>query len=191
MPVRRLHVSRLNGKDVPKRSGRTVFVARANTGLGFETSKVLAAKGVRVQGYRSAKEAEDARWADCAGASVGRCRHRAAGLATWPRRRRVPQSCAGSRSLDNRSLPAASTNAQRPTGSRPCFTANSLVGFLQIPKQLGGDKGLLGGHYLTGADRPEAVSRTSGREGDVRPSAGRPLKIEGKYYVALFLVWPP
>ena len=34
--------------DVPDQSGKTFFVTGANTGLGFETSKVLASKGAWV-----------------------------------------------------------------------------------------------------------------------------------------------
>ena len=40
--------------DVPDQSGRTVFVTGANTGIGFETAKVLAGRGARVlMGCRS------------------------------------------------------------------------------------------------------------------------------------------
>jgi NAD(P)-dependent dehydrogenase (short-subunit alcohol dehydrogenase family) len=35
-------------RDVPELSGLTMFVTGANTGLGFETAKVLAARGARV-----------------------------------------------------------------------------------------------------------------------------------------------
>lgn len=46
---------------VPDQSGRTILVTGANTGLGFETTKVLAAKGARVLlGCRSQDRAEAA-----------------------------------------------------------------------------------------------------------------------------------
>ncbi len=47
--------------DVPDQSGKTFFVTGANTGLGFEASKVLAGKGARVLlGCRNADKAADA-----------------------------------------------------------------------------------------------------------------------------------
>ncbi len=47
--------------DVPDQSGRTILVTGANTGLGFEASKVLAAKGARVLlGCRSSERAAEA-----------------------------------------------------------------------------------------------------------------------------------
>ena len=47
--------------DVPDQSGRTFLVTGANTGLGFEATRVLAAKGARVLlGCRSKDRAESA-----------------------------------------------------------------------------------------------------------------------------------
>ncbi len=47
--------------DVPDQTGRTIFVTGANTGLGFEASKVLAGKGARVLlGCRSEDKAQRA-----------------------------------------------------------------------------------------------------------------------------------
>lgn len=47
--------------DVPDQSGKTFFVTGANTGLGYEASKVLASKGARVLlGCRNAEKAADA-----------------------------------------------------------------------------------------------------------------------------------
>lgn len=47
--------------DVPDQSGRTVVVSGANTGIGFEAAKVLAARGARVLlGCRSAERARRA-----------------------------------------------------------------------------------------------------------------------------------
>lgn len=47
--------------DVPDQSGRTILVTGANTGLGFETSKVLADRGARVlMGCRSSEKAQRA-----------------------------------------------------------------------------------------------------------------------------------
>ena len=47
--------------NVPDQSGKTFFVTGANTGLGFETSRVLANKGARVLlGCRNANKASDA-----------------------------------------------------------------------------------------------------------------------------------
>ena len=34
--------------DIPPQDGRTVFITGANTGIGFETARVLAASGARV-----------------------------------------------------------------------------------------------------------------------------------------------
>ena len=45
--------------DVPEQSGRTILVTGANTGLGFEASKVLAERGARVLlGCRSEEKAQ-------------------------------------------------------------------------------------------------------------------------------------
>lgn len=41
-------MSGFTAKDVPDQSGRCFMVTGANTGLGFETSKVLASRGARV-----------------------------------------------------------------------------------------------------------------------------------------------
>ncbi len=47
--------------DVPDQSGKTVFITGANTGLGFETARILALHGARVLiGCRSAEKAEKA-----------------------------------------------------------------------------------------------------------------------------------
>jgi NAD(P)-dependent dehydrogenase (short-subunit alcohol dehydrogenase family) len=47
--------------DVPDQTGKTFFVTGANTGLGFETTLVLAAKGARViLGCRNREKAEAA-----------------------------------------------------------------------------------------------------------------------------------
>ncbi len=50
-------------KDVPDQSGRTIIVTGANTGLGFEAARVLAAKGARVllacRDLKKAQAAED------------------------------------------------------------------------------------------------------------------------------------
>ncbi|MFT4976567.1 MAG: NAD(P)-dependent dehydrogenase (short-subunit alcohol dehydrogenase family) [Myxococcota bacterium] len=47
--------------DVPDQSGKTFFITGANTGLGFETARVLARKGGRVlMGCRTRSKAEDA-----------------------------------------------------------------------------------------------------------------------------------
>lgn len=47
--------------DVPDQSGRTILVTGANTGLGFEASKVLAERGARVLlGCRSDEKAQRA-----------------------------------------------------------------------------------------------------------------------------------
>ena len=47
--------------DVPDQSGRTIFVTGANSGLGLEASKVLAARGARVLlGCRSESKALEA-----------------------------------------------------------------------------------------------------------------------------------
>ena len=48
-------------RDVPDQSGRTFVVTGANTGIGFETARVLARQGARVLlGCRSEKRAAGA-----------------------------------------------------------------------------------------------------------------------------------
>jgi NAD(P)-dependent dehydrogenase (short-subunit alcohol dehydrogenase family) len=47
--------------DVPAQSGRTFFVTGANTGIGFESARILAGRGARVLlGCRSRERAESA-----------------------------------------------------------------------------------------------------------------------------------
>jgi NAD(P)-dependent dehydrogenase (short-subunit alcohol dehydrogenase family) len=47
--------------DVPSQTGRTAFVTGANTGIGYEASRVLATRGARVLlGCRSADKAQQA-----------------------------------------------------------------------------------------------------------------------------------
>lgn len=54
-------MSRFTDADVQDQTGKTFFVTGANTGLGFETAAVLAAKGARVLlGCRSRSKAEEA-----------------------------------------------------------------------------------------------------------------------------------
>ncbi|MFT5686757.1 MAG: NAD(P)-dependent dehydrogenase (short-subunit alcohol dehydrogenase family), partial [Myxococcota bacterium] len=54
-------ITRFTDADVADQSGKTFFITGANTGLGFETAKVLAAKGARVLlGCRTRSKAEDA-----------------------------------------------------------------------------------------------------------------------------------
>lgn len=49
-------------KNVPDQTGKTIFITGANTGLGYEAAKVLAAKNARVLiGCRSTQKAEQAR----------------------------------------------------------------------------------------------------------------------------------
>ena len=48
--------------DVPDQSGRTALVTGANTGIGYETARVLAERGARVLlGCRVAERAQAAR----------------------------------------------------------------------------------------------------------------------------------
>lgn len=55
-------VENFTAKDVPDQTGRAILVTGANTGLGFETAKVLAGKGARVlMGCRSLEKAEAAK----------------------------------------------------------------------------------------------------------------------------------
>ena len=54
-------ISNFTDKDVPDQSGRVFFVTGANSGLGYETAKVLAGKGARVlMGCRSDAKAKAA-----------------------------------------------------------------------------------------------------------------------------------
>lgn len=54
-------MSGFTNSDVPDQSGRTILVTGANTGLGFETAKVLAERGARVLlGCRSVGKANTA-----------------------------------------------------------------------------------------------------------------------------------
>ncbi|MBT6792578.1 MAG: SDR family NAD(P)-dependent oxidoreductase, partial [Gammaproteobacteria bacterium] len=39
---------RYQESQVPSQDGKTVFVTGANTGIGFDTARVLAEKGARV-----------------------------------------------------------------------------------------------------------------------------------------------
>jgi NAD(P)-dependent dehydrogenase (short-subunit alcohol dehydrogenase family) len=49
-------------KNVPDQTGKTILITGANTGLGYEAAKVLAAKNARVLiGCRSTEKAEQAR----------------------------------------------------------------------------------------------------------------------------------
>jgi NAD(P)-dependent dehydrogenase (short-subunit alcohol dehydrogenase family) len=49
-------------KDVPDQTGKTVFITGANTGLGYETAKVLAGQNARViMGCRSTDKGQQAR----------------------------------------------------------------------------------------------------------------------------------
>lgn len=54
-------ISNFTEMDVPDQTGRVYFVTGANSGLGYETTKVLAGRGARVlMGCRSADKAEEA-----------------------------------------------------------------------------------------------------------------------------------
>lgn len=54
-------IKNFTDRQVPDQSGRTIMVTGANSGIGFETAKVLAAKGARVLlGCRSEERAEAA-----------------------------------------------------------------------------------------------------------------------------------
>lgn len=55
-------ISNFTSADVPDQSGKTFFITGANTGIGFETAKVLGARGARVlMGCRNPTKAKDAR----------------------------------------------------------------------------------------------------------------------------------
>ncbi|SIN98059.1 NADP-dependent 3-hydroxy acid dehydrogenase YdfG [Parasphingorhabdus marina DSM 22363] len=54
-------IKNFTDRQVPDQRGRTIMVTGANSGIGFETARVLAAKGARVLlGCRSEERAEDA-----------------------------------------------------------------------------------------------------------------------------------
>ena len=52
-------IKNFTADDVPPQTGKVFFITGANTGIGFETAKVLASKGARVlMGCRSARKGE-------------------------------------------------------------------------------------------------------------------------------------
>jgi hypothetical protein len=54
-------IENFTDKDVPDQSGRVFFVTGANSGLGYQTAKLLAGRGARVLlGCRSLERAEAA-----------------------------------------------------------------------------------------------------------------------------------
>lgn len=54
-------IKNFTDREVPDQRGRTILVTGANSGIGFETAKVLAAKGARVLlGCRSEERADSA-----------------------------------------------------------------------------------------------------------------------------------
>lgn len=56
-------MTRWTENDIPNQDGRIVIVTGANSGLGLQTSLVLAGKGAQViMACRNVKKAEDARW---------------------------------------------------------------------------------------------------------------------------------
>ena len=65
---------RYQESQVPSQDGKTVFVTGANTGIGFDTARVLAEKGARVllgcRDEQRAMKAMNAIWARAPGASL-------------------------------------------------------------------------------------------------------------------------
>jgi NAD(P)-dependent dehydrogenase (short-subunit alcohol dehydrogenase family) len=65
--VNSAYISRWTEADVPDQGGRTAFVTGANSGIGLETARVLAARGARlVLACRDPGRAEDAAARICA-----------------------------------------------------------------------------------------------------------------------------
>ncbi|MFT6162850.1 MAG: NAD(P)-dependent dehydrogenase (short-subunit alcohol dehydrogenase family) [Myxococcota bacterium] len=54
-------ITNFTASDIPDQQGKTFFITGANTGIGFEAAKAIAAKGARVLlGCRSAQKGKDA-----------------------------------------------------------------------------------------------------------------------------------